>query len=111
MNKVFFSVGLSLDGYLAGPNRGPKNPIGDGGSEIHQWAFKQKAFLQRLNLEGGDTGNKDNDIIQEIFDRTGANIMGRPLFDNIEKGKFSLEIMEAIHSPLVTHLKYKVISS
>jgi hypothetical protein len=28
MSKVFVDVGLSLEGYLAGPNRGPGNPLG-----------------------------------------------------------------------------------
>ena len=28
MTRVFFDVGLSLDGYLAGANRRPGNPLG-----------------------------------------------------------------------------------
>jgi hypothetical protein len=40
MGKVFVGVGLSLDGFLAGPNRGPGNPlVGDGGTSIHGWLF------------------------------------------------------------------------
>jgi hypothetical protein len=27
--KVFVDVGVSPDGYIAGPNRGPGNPLGD----------------------------------------------------------------------------------
>jgi hypothetical protein len=27
MGKVFVSVGMSLDGFIAGPNRRPKNPL------------------------------------------------------------------------------------
>jgi hypothetical protein len=27
MSKVFFDVGVCLDGYIAGSNRGPKNPL------------------------------------------------------------------------------------
>jgi hypothetical protein len=27
MSKVFVSVGMSLDGFIAGPNRGPTNPL------------------------------------------------------------------------------------
>ncbi len=26
MSQVFFDVGVSLDGFIAGPNRGPRNP-------------------------------------------------------------------------------------
>ena len=40
MSKVFVDVGMSLDGYIAGPNARPGNPLGDGGVGIHDW----KAF-------------------------------------------------------------------
>jgi len=80
MSKVFFDVGISLDGYIAGPNGGPQNPLGDEGIKIHNWMFKQKAFLQHINLEGGETDNIDNDIIESIFNRIGANIMGKRMF-------------------------------
>ena len=80
MSKVFFDLGITLDGYIAGPNRGAKNPLGDGGVSIHNWMFKQKAFLSHLKLEGGETNNKDNDIIEETFNRIGANIMGKNMF-------------------------------
>jgi hypothetical protein len=54
MSNVFIHLGLSLDGYIAGPNRGPKNPLGDGGPSIHAWLFGQRAFRQHLQL--GDDG-------------------------------------------------------
>jgi len=80
MSKVFFDVGTSLDGFIAGPNGGRANPLGDGGIKIHDWMFAQKSFRQTLGMEGGETGNKDNDIIEKIFDRIGANIMGKRMF-------------------------------
>jgi hypothetical protein len=43
MNKVFFDVGITLDGFIAGPNGGPKNPLGDGGLAIHDWMFSQSS--------------------------------------------------------------------
>ena len=33
---------------------------------------------------------------------------GTRLFDRIDKDRFSVQIMKAVHSPLVTHLQYKV---
>ena len=42
MSKVFVSVGMSLDGFIAGLNGGAKNPLGDGGTQIHKWIYKQK---------------------------------------------------------------------
>ena len=29
MSKVFFDITVSLDGFSAGENRGPQNPLGD----------------------------------------------------------------------------------
>jgi hypothetical protein len=52
MGNVFVNVGMSLDGFLAGPNGGPKNPLGDGGVAIHQWAFQTRAFMEHLGMEG-----------------------------------------------------------
>ena len=80
MSKVFVDVGISLDGFIAGLNGGANNPLGDGGLMIHEWMFKQKAFLKHLNLPGdGETG-KDNEIVEGIFNRIGANIMGNKMF-------------------------------
>ncbi len=80
MSKVFFNVGITLDGFIAGPNCGAKNPLGENGIKIHEWMFRQKGFLSHLKLEGGETNNKDNDIIEETFNRIGANIMGKNMF-------------------------------
>ena len=80
MSKVFVDVGISLDGFIAGPNGGTNNPLGDGGLMIHEWMFKQKSFREHLGLEGGETDNLDNDIIESIFNRIGANIMGKNMF-------------------------------
>lgn len=104
MNKVFFANGISLDGFMAGNNRGPKNPLGDGGLTIHQWAFKQKAFLEALQLPGGETGTPDNELVEEIIGRTGANIMGMRMF---EEGEANWPENAPFHGPVfvLTHKK------
>ena len=84
MSKVFVDIGMSLDGFIAGLNGGPTNPLGDGGIKIHDWVFKQKAFLQHLKLEDGETDNTDNDTIEKTFARIVANIMGKRVFEEGE---------------------------
>ncbi len=85
MSKVFFSLGMSLDGFIAGPNKGPTNPLGDQGVEIHKWAFEQRAFRESLRLgDGGETG-QDNRIVEATLERTGASIMGKRMFDEGER--------------------------
>src|SRR6266849_2928213 len=84
MSKVFFSLGMSLDGFIAGPNRGPSNPLGDRGVSVHEWAFRQRSFRQALKLgDGGDTGQDDR-VVEAILKRTGASIMGKRMFDEGE---------------------------
>jgi dihydrofolate reductase len=104
MSKVFFDIGITLDGYIAGPNGGAKNPLGDGGISIHDWMFKQKAFLSHLKLEGGEINNKDSDIIEETFNRIGANIMGKRMF---EEGEANWPEEAPFHCPVyvLTHQK------
>jgi len=85
MSRVYCEVGVSLDGFIAGPNRGPKNPLGDGGIRIHEWAFRTTAFLERIGLTGGET-SQDDEIVKAGFARAGAYVMGRRMFDEGEVG-------------------------
>lgn len=80
MSKVFISMGVSADGFIAGPNGGAQNPNGDGGLEIHNWFFGMHAFRSRMGMEGGQTTGKDNAIVRNIFTRCGAYIMGKRMF-------------------------------
>lgn len=84
MSNVFIDIGVSLDGYMAGPNAGPNNPLGDNGMAIHQWMFKQKSFLEHLGLPGGETDNPNDTLIAQIFDRAGASILGKRMFEEGE---------------------------
>jgi len=84
MSKVFFDVGVSLDGYIAGPNRGPKNPLGDGGVGMHEWIFRTATFRDRLGLGGAGEASVDDATVKHVFERTGANVMGRCMFDEGE---------------------------
>jgi len=78
--------------------------LGDEGIKIHNWMFKQQAFLKHLKIEGGETNNVDNDIIENIFNRIGANIMGKKMF--IE-GEVNWPEESPFHCPVyvLTHQK------
>ena len=80
MGAVFFSIGLSLDGFIAGVNGSVENPLGNNGTQIHEWMYRQQAFLDNLKLGGqGETG-ADNELLEQIFNRTGSCIMGKRMF-------------------------------
>lgn len=84
MSKIIFDSGISLDGFFAGENRGPSNPMGGVSGEIHKWMFKQKAFWEYLAMEGGDEDGTDGKFIRETIARTGAFIMGKRMFEEGE---------------------------
>ena len=84
MSKIYFDIAISVDGFSAGDNRGPQNPIGDGGEALHNWMVKQKAFYRSMGKEGGEEEGPDGKLIDEVFARTGAYIMGKRMFDEGE---------------------------
>jgi hypothetical protein len=49
--------------------------------ELQQWMFPQRFVRENLQRgEGGEEG-RDNDIVRETFERTGASVMGKRMFD------------------------------
>src|SRR6476646_1753882 len=71
---------ISLDGYGAGPNQDLSNPLGVGGTELHQWLLPTRTFQQKLlDADGGTTG-LDDDFAARGFRNVGAWILGRNMF-------------------------------
>lgn len=114
-NKVFFSVTMSLDGFIA-PESNPEDieALRNGTTtpnlerwmeqwtELQQWVFPQRFFRENLNLgEGGEEG-RDNAILEETFDRTGVSILGKRMFDG---GEVAWPEEAPFHTPVyvVTH--------
>jgi len=79
MGKVKFDVGISLDGFLAGPNARFEEPLGDAGEKLHEWMFKTAVWQEAHGGEGGATG-RDDDVVRESTENTGAYLMGRQMF-------------------------------
>jgi len=102
MSKTFVDIGVSLDGFMAGENRSPKNPLGDLGPVIHNWMFAQKAFWDVHEMDGkGEKDDHDGDLIREVFARTGAWIMGKRMFEegepNWPEGLFKAPVYVLTH--------------
>jgi dihydrofolate reductase len=85
MGAVHASLGMSLDGFVAGPNAGPDNALGDGGELVHRWVYELEGWRERQSLRGGKA-NRDDEVSRETYDRTGAFVMGRRMFDEGEVG-------------------------
>jgi dihydrofolate reductase len=79
MSKLRFTITMSLDGYVAGPNQSAENGLGEGGEELHEWVIPLKTFREMHGDSGGETGVND-DVLRENFENIGATIMGRNMF-------------------------------
>ena len=102
--KVFFSVSMSLDGFIAPEGRMGEQRWTAQWMKLQQWIFPQRYFRERLKLgEGGEEG-RDNDIVRETFERTGASVMGKRMFD---LGEQAWPEEAPFHTPVfvVTHEK------
>ena len=89
MSKVFVNVGLSLDGYIAPDGMTMENPgyrnWGMKWGGLMSWLLNQQYMRERLKLgPGGQTG-PENDLVRMTFERIGANIMGKRMFDQGEQ--------------------------
>lgn len=98
--KVFFSVSMSLDGFI-----GPESPDGvmdQRWMELQAWVFPQRYFRENLKIGHGGEEGRDNDIIRDTFERTGAYVMGKRMFD---AGEHSWPEDPPFHAPVfvVTH--------
>jgi dihydrofolate reductase len=79
MSKVFFDISMSLDGFIAGPNAGPQQGLGEGAEPLHAWMFALKAFREAHGLEGGEV-NVDTEVVEETLHAAGAHVMGKGMF-------------------------------
>lgn len=69
MPKLFIAFSMSLDGFVAGPDIGPDQPMGRGGEQLHDWMFQSAE------------GSVDRAMAAEQTARVGAVILGRRTFD------------------------------
>ena len=79
MSSTVLFMSMSLDGFIAGPNEGPDNALGDGGDRLHDWVFP--------GAEGGDFDAavaRLRGVNRQIYDEfmsTGAVVAGRGTFE------------------------------
>ncbi|HEX4291703.1 MAG TPA: dihydrofolate reductase family protein, partial [Trebonia sp.] len=104
---VFFSVTMSLDGFIAPEERMDDPDVQRWMAqwmELQQWIFPLRFFRESLRLGAGGEEGPDNDMARATFDRTGASVMGKRMFD---LGEHSWPEEAPFHTPVfvVTHEK------
>ena len=79
MPKVTADISMSLDGFVAGASQTLEEPLGTGGMQLHEWAFRLAAWREPHGLSGGET-DVDSEMMEESLRSTGAVVMGRRMF-------------------------------
>ena len=77
MSATVLYMSMSLDGFIAGPNEGPGNGLGDGGPRLHEWLFAEPSGTS--GIPGRPAGV--NGQIFDEFMATGAVVAGRGTFE------------------------------
>jgi dihydrofolate reductase len=78
VSETVLYMSMSLDGFIAGPNEGPGNGLGDGGPRLHEWALTG-ADADRKGV-AGRLGGVNGQVVEE-FMATGAVVAGRGTFE------------------------------
>ena len=76
------NLAISLDGYVAGPDQTLANPLGEGGTALHEWVFETSYGRAMIGQEGGSEGI-DDQYLARGAQGLGATIMGRNMFGPI----------------------------
>ncbi|HXR55780.1 MAG TPA: dihydrofolate reductase family protein [Casimicrobiaceae bacterium] len=77
--RLRLRIATSLDGFVAGPHQSVDNPLGVGGMQLHEWAFRLAAWREMHGLSGGDV-DESTPVVLESIANVGATIMGRNMF-------------------------------
>ena len=82
MVKVTTGFSMSLDGFVAGPNDGPENSLGDGGDRLFKWYFSGDAAHEVPSGNRLFKMSKDGaDMVQEASQSAGVLVTARRTFD------------------------------
>ena len=78
MSATVLYMSMSLDGFIAGPNERPDNPLGDDGHRLHEWLSGGEPSGSS-GLPGRPSG-VNGQVVDEAMS-TGAVVAGRGTFE------------------------------
>ncbi len=82
MGKVMSGLAMSLDGFIAAPNDGPGNPLGEGGMRLFDWY--SSGDIEYVVPSGEmmfKVSKQSAEMLREAFSSIGAIVTGRRTFD------------------------------
>ena len=101
MKKLAAGITISLDGYITGPNDGPRQGLGEGGERLHYWVFGGP-WTYDEDVRSEPTG-VDKEVLDEAFSRIGAIVGGRGTYDAADawggRNPFGVPFFIVTHRP------------
>lgn len=82
MGKVAMGLTMSLDGFIAGPNDGPGQPLGEGGMRLFDWYSSGDVDYEMPGTEMVfRVSSAGAELLREAHATMGASVTGRRTFD------------------------------
>jgi dihydrofolate reductase len=101
MTKVLAGITISIDGYIAGPDDGPGQGLGDGGERLHYWVFGGP-WTYDTESKGEPTG-ADAAWLADTVSRIGAVVGGRWTYEAArhwgDENPWGLPVFIVTHRP------------
>jgi dihydrofolate reductase len=101
MTKVVATITISLDGFITGPNDGPRRGLGDGGERLHYWVFGGPWSYDEEPR--GEAMGADKEYLDEAMARGGAVVVGRNMYEAAEAwgghNPFGVPLFVVTHRP------------
>jgi dihydrofolate reductase len=79
MSRVIASITTSVDGYVTGPDDGPRHGLGRGGERLHYWVMGGP-WTYEGDHEFAMHG-PDKEFYDELTSRIGSGVTGRGMYD------------------------------
>jgi dihydrofolate reductase len=136
MTRVVTAVSVSVDGYIAGPEDGPGNPLGDGGQRLFEWyadgdtpsrifpRFRLSAESARVFDDGAAAvgaiiaGRRTYEISSAVPQALAHDLLDQMALHQVpvllgggvlDETPATLELRSSTVAPGVTHLTYEVV--
>ena len=101
MTKVLAGITTSIDGYIAGPDDGPGQGLGEGGERLHYWVFGGP-WTYDTESRGEPTG-ADAAWLADTVSRIGAVVGGRWTYEAArhwgDENPWGLPVFIVTHRP------------
>ncbi len=82
MGKVTSGLTMSLDGFIAAPNDGPENPLGENGMRLFDWyGSGDTDYVVPSGEMTFAVSPQSAEMLREVFSSLGAIVTGRRTFD------------------------------